>query len=142
MSKQDTAEGSSAFALVIRVEPADIDQLGHVNNVTYLRWVQDIAVAHWKAAAPAKDQEKLLWVVLRHEIDYKHLAFVHETLLARTWVGRAAGLKFERYTEFVRASDGKLVAKARTVWCPLDACTGRPVEVSPEVRAGFSVTKL
>ncbi|MGH9655493.1 MAG: acyl-CoA thioesterase, partial [Bryobacteraceae bacterium] len=52
------------FELPISVSAADIDQIGHVNNVSYLRWVQDAAVAHWRAAAPAADQEKLLWVVL------------------------------------------------------------------------------
>ena len=49
------------FELPVAIEPADIDQLGHVNNVTYLRWVQEAAVAHWKSAAPAVDQAKLFW---------------------------------------------------------------------------------
>ncbi len=44
------------FEIDIQVTPADIDRLGHVNNVVYLRWVQDAAVAHWRAAAPAADQ--------------------------------------------------------------------------------------
>ena len=51
------------FELAIAIEPSDIDQLGHVNNVTYLRWVQDVAVAHWQSVAPAADQASLLWVV-------------------------------------------------------------------------------
>ena len=55
------------FELPIRVEEADIDALGHVNNVTYVRWVQDAAVAHWTAAAPAAEQARLLWIVLRHD---------------------------------------------------------------------------
>jgi acyl-CoA thioester hydrolase len=138
MGQQEAARLADAFELTIQVKPDDIDQLGHVNNVTYLRWVQDIAVAHWKATAPEEDQKKLFWVVIRHEIDYKQPAFLGEALLGRTWVGQAAGLKFERHTEFVRANDGKLVAKARTIWCPINALTGRPVEVSPEVRASFS----
>ncbi|MGP8243941.1 MAG: acyl-CoA thioesterase [Bryobacteraceae bacterium] len=53
------------FELTIPVEPADIDALGHVNNVAYLRWVQDAAVAHWRAIASAEDQARLLWVVVR-----------------------------------------------------------------------------
>ena len=125
-----------AFEQTIIVAPGDIDQLGHVNNVTYLRWVQDIAVAHWTTNAPEEDQRKLLWIVLRHEIDYKQPAYVGETILARTWVGPASRLKFERHTEFTRG--GVLLAKARTIWCPLDAVTVKPVEVGPEVRAKFS----
>lgn len=122
----------------ISVGPADIDQLGHVNNVRYVHWVQDAAVAHWRAAAPAADQNKLLWVVLRHEVDYVRQAFEGEQLIARTWVGHATRLKFERLTEFIRLQDGKRIAKARTIWCPIDPVTAKPVEVSAEVRSIFS----
>jgi acyl-CoA thioester hydrolase len=128
-----------AFELAIEVEPADIDQLGHVNNVTYLRWVQEAAVAHWTAAAPAADQANLLWVVLRHEIDYKQAAFLGDGIIARTWVGSASRIRFERFTELLRARDREVLAKARTVWCPIDSRTGRPASVSGEVRASFSV---
>ncbi len=127
------------FELAIAVEPADIDQLGHVNNVIYLRWVQEAAVAHWTAAAPATDQAKLLWVVVRHEIDYQQAAFLGDRIIARTWVGSASRIRFERFTELRRASDRSLLAKARTWWCPIDTRTGKPASVSPEVRACFSV---
>jgi acyl-CoA thioester hydrolase len=127
--------------MAIAVEPADIDGLGHVNNVVYLRWVQDIAIAHWKAVASAADQEKLLWIVVRHEIDYKQAARLGDAIRARTWVGAATRIKFERHTELLRASDGRLLAKARTVWCAIDAVTGKPTSVSAEVRAGFSVAE-
>ena len=126
------------YELSIQVQANDIDQLGHVNNVTYVRWIQDVAVAHWKATAPEADQQKLLWIVLRHEIDYKQPAFLGQELIARTWVGNASRLKFERHTEVVRRSDGKLLVKALTLWCPIDAVTGRPVEVSGEVRRIFA----
>ena len=99
--------------------------LGHVNNVVYVRWVQDVAVAHWRAVASAADQEKLLWIVVRHEIDYKQAAHLGDTILARTWIGVATRIKFERHTELRRASDGVVLAKARTIWCPIDAVTGK-----------------
>ena len=127
------------FELAIAIEPADIDQLGHVNNVTYLRWVQDVAVAHWQSAAPTAEQAKLLWIVVRHEIDYKQAAYLTDGIIARTWVGTASRLRFERHTELLRSSDRAVLARARTVWCPLDAQTGKPVSVSEEVRAAFSV---
>lgn len=78
-----------AFELRITVGESDIDQLGHVNNVRYVQWVQDIAVAHWQATASEADQKGLLWVVLRHEIDYKQPCFLRDELIARTWVGSA-----------------------------------------------------
>jgi acyl-CoA thioester hydrolase len=127
-----------AFEQVLRVEAADIDTLGHVNNVVYLRWVQDIAAAHWRTLAPQEDQATLVWVVMRHEIDYKHPAGPGDEIALRTWVGEAEGLRFERHTEVLRRADGKLLARARTVWCPIDARTGRPRRVSPEVRGLFS----
>jgi acyl-CoA thioester hydrolase len=127
-----------AFELLIPIDAADIDALGHVNNVTYLRWVQEVAVAHWQAAAPAADQAALAWVVVRHEIDYKRPAFLHDQIVARTWVGTAKRHRFERLTELLRAADRKLLARARTIWCPIDRRTGKMTDVSPEVRARFS----
>jgi acyl-CoA thioester hydrolase len=130
---------TEAFEIPVHVEPADIDELGHVNNIVYLRWVQEVAVAHWRAIAPPADQARLLWIVLRHEIDYRQAARLDDAILLRTWVGGATRLKFERHTEVLRASDRGLLAKALTIWCPIDAQTGRPTNVSPEVRAIFSL---
>jgi acyl-CoA thioester hydrolase len=129
---------AEVFELPITVLAADIDQLGHVNNVVYLRWVQDVAAAHWHAAAPPADQVKVVWVVVRHEIDYKRPALLADAVLARTWVGTASGRRFERHTEILRVADRRLLARARTVWCPIDRQTGRLTDVSPEVRARFA----
>jgi len=130
---------SHAFEITLPVEAADLDELGHVNNVTYVRWVQEAAVAHWRALAPAGDQAKVWWIVLRHEIDYLQQAFLGDAIVARTWVGNASRVRFERFTELLRAADRTLLAKARTLWCPIDAQKRRPVAVSAEVRARFSV---
>ena len=126
------------FELPLTIEPTDIDMMGHVNNVTYLRWVQEAATAHWNHAAPAEDRVRLLWIVLRHEIDYKRAAFREDAIIGRTWVGTAVRLRFERFTEILRASDRSVLATARTVWCPVDAQTMKPTAVSPAVRAFFS----
>lgn len=125
--------------LPITVRPDDIDRLGHVNNVVYLRWVQEAATAHWTAAAHPEDQESTLWVVRRHEIDYLRSAVEGDELLARTWVGRAERRAFDRHTEIVRRSDGRVLARTRTVWVPIDARTLRPTDVNERVRARFSV---
>jgi acyl-CoA thioester hydrolase len=127
------------FELPIQVAPADIDALGHVNNIVYLRWVQDVAKAHWFAAAPPEDQAGLVWMVVRHEIDYLAPAVAGDEIVLRTWVGAAAGLRFDRHTEVLRAADRKVLAKAKTVWVPIDAASGRPKRVSERVRKMFSV---
>ena len=127
------------FDLPITVQHADIDALGHVNNVIYLRWVQDAAVAHWRHAASVEDQEELLWVVVRHEIDYKRPALLHDNLIVRTWVGAATRRAFDRHTQILRQGDQRLLAQARTVWCPIDRKTGKPTDVRDDVRKRFSV---
>ncbi|MFI5207159.1 MAG: acyl-CoA thioesterase [Gemmatimonadales bacterium] len=123
------------FELPLTVVPGDIDVLGHVNNVVYVRWVQDAAVAHWRALTSHLQQEGLAWVVVRHEIDYKRAAHAGDRLIARTWVGPASRNTFERHTEIVRADDRKLVVKARTFWVPVDSRTGRPTSVPDDVRS-------
>jgi acyl-CoA thioester hydrolase len=126
------------FELPMAINPADIDRLGHVNNVVYLRWVQDAAVAHWKARATPEQQSAYFWVVVRHEIDYKHAARPDDGIIAQTWVGQADELTFERHTEILRASDRRVLAKAKTLWCPISAKSGRPVRVDDDVRQMFS----
>lgn len=126
------------FDLALEVLPGDIDQLNHVNNVVYLRWVQEAAIAHWTAAAPRQAQETLFWVVVRHEIDYRRPAVLGDGIIARTWVGPATQRQFERNTEILRAADGVLLARARTLWCPMAMATGRPTEVGDAVRDAFS----
>ena len=129
---------AEAFELTVPVLPADIDELGHVNNTVYLRWVQDAATAHWQALASAEDQAAIVWVVMRHEIDYKAPAFGDDEILLRTWVGTASRLTFERHTEICREYDRQLLAQARTLWCPISTATRRPTRVPPEVRERFS----
>lgn len=127
------------FEITIQIQPADIDELGHVNNVVYLRWVQDAAVAHWRTLATPDMQAEVLWVAVRHEIDYKHPAVPGDLILARTWVGPAGRRSFERNTEIVRDGDFKLLARARTIWCPIDPRSLAPTDVSDQVRRLFSV---
>jgi len=128
------------FELEITIAPEDIDELLHVNNVVYVRWVQEAATAHWCATATPEQQAALVWVVARHEIDYRHAARLGDRVLARTWVGMARGRLFERHTELVRVNDARLLARALTLWCPIDLASGRPATVDDDVRARFSVS--
>jgi len=129
---------SAPFEIVVPVLPADIDEQNHVNNTVYLRWVQDVATAHWRTIASREAQETIGWVVLRHEIDYKAPATLGDEIVLRTWVGEATRLTFERFTEIRRNRDHALLSKARTLWCPINTQTNRPIRVSAEVRAQFS----
>jgi acyl-CoA thioester hydrolase len=130
----------NVFEVPITVTEADIDGLGHVNNVVYVRWVQEAAIAHWSVLSTEEERARLLWVVIRHEIDYKRAAYLGDALVARTWVGKVDGLAFERNTEIVRSGDHRLLAKARTLWCPVDAKSLKPMEPGAAVRAKFSAS--
>ena len=128
-----------AFEITVPVQRADIDQQNHVNNTVYLRWVQEVATAHWEALAPHAAREAIGWVVLRHEIDYKTPAGLGDEIVLRTWVGQATRVTFERFTEMRRSSGHELLAQARTLWVPVNTATGKPTRVPPEVRALFSI---
>ena len=129
---------STPFEMIVRVQQDDIDEQKHVNNTVYLRWIQEVATAHWRTLASPAAQEAVGWVVLRHEIDYKAPATLGEEIALLTWVGKATRLTFERFTEIRRHGDSQLLSKARTLWCPINTQTGRPVRVAAEVRAQFS----
>jgi acyl-CoA thioester hydrolase len=133
-----TVRPEQTFDLVVPVQPGDADELGHVNNTVYVRWVQDIATAHWRAIASAESQEAVAWVVVRHEIDYKAPALPGDEILLRTWVGKATRITFERHTQILHAGRKQLLAQARTLWCPISSRTGKPQRVSDELRAQFS----
>lgn len=130
--------GGTSFEQTFPVAPADLDEQAHVNNVVYVRWVQDVATAHWRDRAPADVRQAVGWVALRHEIDYLAPAVLGDEIRIRTRVGHLEGLTFERWTEITRVADGRLLARSRTLWCPVDPRTGRPRRVSAEVRALFS----
>lgn len=141
MTEQPAEAQSSAsqqYQLAVHVIANDIDELGHVNNTVYLRWVQEVAIAHWRAVAAPAMQEAIVWVVLRHEIDYKTPARCGDEVVLQTWVGEASRLTFERHTRMLRATDQQLLAQARTLWCPISTKSGRPTRVTPELRAQFS----
>jgi acyl-CoA thioester hydrolase len=137
-----TGGGASAlperYSLVIPVLPGDIDVNGHVNNVVYLRWVQEAATAHWSARTSEAEQAAVVWVVVRHEIDYRHAATPRDVIEAVTWVGPASRHTYERNTELRRSADGEVLALARTLWCPLDPGTGRPCRLAEDLRSRFS----
>ncbi len=117
------------------VKTDDIDAQDHVNNVRYLQWIQDIAVAHWLAKATNTQKTEIVWVVLRHEIDYLRPAFENEEITATTWVGTPEGAKWERFTEIQRGE--QVLVKAKSIWCALDKKRLRPRRIDVELKDTF-----
>jgi acyl-CoA thioester hydrolase len=106
------------------VAPEDADELGHVNNVVYVQWIQDIAAEHWRETADPELVETVVWALLRHEIDYERAAYPGDILTIRTWVGTATPVKYERHVEIVD-QEGRTLVTSRTLWAPIDRSTGR-----------------
>ena len=123
--------------MTFKAKPEHIDELGHVNNAVWLQWVQDIAVAHWSAVAPAEQQAAYVWVVTRHEIDYRGNVALGESVTAETWIPEPPkGARFDRCVAF-RDRPGKVLVEARSTWALLDRKSGRLLRVRPEVAAPF-----
>lgn len=125
-----------AFSMAVTAQPADIDELGHVNNAVYLKWIQDVATAHWSAVAAPTHAQAYVWVVTRHEIDYLRQTLAGETLTLTTWVGEPKGARFDRHVE-IAGPDGAIRVKAVTTWAIIDRATGRLARVRPEIAAPF-----
>lgn len=124
------------FTHIFTAQPEDIDELGHVNNAVWVKWVQEVALGHWYAIAPAEHQARYFWVILRHEIDYRGNLNVGESVVAETWVGEPKGARFDRFVRFTR--DGKMLVEAKTTWAPIEKATGRLVRITPELAAPFT----
>jgi acyl-CoA thioester hydrolase len=127
------------FTRIFTPTPADIDELGHVNNAVWVRWIQDMATAHWAAVADPAHVEAYIWVVTRHEIDYRGNVALGESVTAKTWIEKQPrGATFDRRVEFVNAA-GKTIVSANTTWAMIDRASGRLCRVPAEVAAPFFV---
>lgn len=126
------------FAIPITPEPADIDELGHVSNLVYLRWVMDVAMAHSRAVGWDYPQYRAfgaVFVVRRHEIDYVAQVRLGQVLRAETWVDAWRQASCIRKTELLR--DGQVVARAATTWALMELASGRPQRIPGELLAQF-----
>jgi acyl-CoA thioester hydrolase len=127
------------FAIPINPSAADIDELGHVSNLIYLRWVQDVAMAHSRARGWDWQRYRTLgavFVVRRHEIDYIAQVTLGQTLRAETWVDSWRAASCIRKTELLR--DDKVVARAATTWALIDFTSGRPQRIPGDLVAQFA----
>ena len=127
----------ASYTTTIRAGADDIDELGHVNNAVWVRWIQQIATEHWQSLAAPEQQQAHIWVVTRHEIDYRGNVREGETVTAETWVGEAPrGARFDRHCRFV-GEDGKVRVEAKTTWALIDRASGRLLRVPAEMAAQF-----
>jgi acyl-CoA thioester hydrolase len=129
---------ANRFAMTFTARPEHIDMLGHVNNAVWVQWMEAVATAHWEADARAQDIAAYVWVVTRHEIDYRGNIGAGDSVEARTFIPegpRAA--RFDRRVDFVRVGEGKPIVSARTTWAMIEVASGRLCRIPAEVAAPF-----
>jgi acyl-CoA thioester hydrolase len=131
---------SSAYRHPIRVEPADIDELGHANNVVWVRYVNAAAIAHSRSVG--LDHEtylalRVIWVVRRHDIEYLAPALEGEHLEAFTWVASLRGATSLRRTVITR--DGRDLLRGETTWALIDTESGKPRRIPQEMMARYGL---
>jgi len=125
----------------ITAAAADIDELGHVGNLVYVRWILEVATAHSHALGWDHARYRALgaiFVVLRHEIDYLAQVFAGEALVAETWVDSWRLASCVRRTELRRGD--RVVARGATTWAMISLASGRPQRIPEEILALFGAT--
>ena len=121
----------------LKVDEKHLDKQKHVNNVQYVQWVQDVAEEHWEVRASKEQKAKVIWVVIRHEIDYKKETFLDDNISLQTYVGETTHVTSIRHVIIKNADTGKLIAEAKSTWCLLDAESKKPVRISEDLRSVF-----
>lgn len=130
---------SPIYSKNISIPASAIDENGHVNNVTYVQWMQDIAVEHYASIGGIEAQgPDSTWVIREHRIEYLLPAFEGEEIEIRTWVENIRKVRSLRMYEFVRKSDGKVLVKGETDWVFVDVKTGIPKAIPQEVGQVFN----
>lgn len=125
----------------LRPRWSDMDAYGHVNNVTWLDYLQEARVDMFHAFSSEAGGGMLAEgvVVARLVIDYKAaLVFRPEPVRIETWVSRATSASFTLDYEVVdRAEAGAAVryVTAQTVLVPVTLADGRPRRMRPGEQA-------
>jgi acyl-CoA thioester hydrolase len=130
--------GSSAspiFRYDFTIPPEAVDQNGHVNNVVFVQWMQEAAMQHFEflGGVPPMLAAHGTWYVRSHKIEYLQPAFVGERLEVRTWIAGVRRVRSLRKYEFRRRPDDQLLVQGETDWVFIDAGSGRPMAIPPEV---------
>ncbi len=120
---------------LIGVDPADIDFMGHVNNASYLKWVQAAVIDHWRTLAPAEAVAQHLWIALKHEITYRKPTFLGDDVIATVLLERVQGAR--AFYETIIKRGEEVLAEVKSSWCCVDADTLRPARLARDIVQRF-----
>jgi acyl-CoA thioester hydrolase len=120
------------------VTAGDLDQLNHVNNVSYVQWVQDIAEEHWLKNTSKDITDNYFWVLVSHHIQYKNQAVLNDELIIKTYVTKSEGVSSVRQVEILNKSTNQLIVTSETKWCFMSVASKRPTRIPSEVATLFN----
>lgn len=135
---------SNRYAQTFTADAGHIDIMGHVNNAVWVQWMEALATAHWQADASPADQSTYIWLVTRHEIDYRGNIVAGQAVHAETFIpDPPKGARFDRRIDFTPlgpdgAPTGRPIVSARSTWAMLEAASGRLMRVPADVAAIFA----
>lgn len=123
------------FEYHLDVAETEIDDQGRVNNAVYLTWVQTAVLRHWARFAPQRAVAESLWVAIKHEIRYRHPAYLHDHVVVRLLLEKLRGA-LAHYRARIDCGDETL-AEVASCWCRLDAATKKPARLARDLVARF-----
>jgi acyl-CoA thioester hydrolase len=130
-----TPQAAQTCEYNVDVAAEDVDEMGHVNNAVYLKWVQAAVLRHWRCLAPKEVVAAHLWVALKHEISYLHPAFLHDHIVVRVVLEKLVGAR-AFYKTMINHGD-EVLAEIESCWCCLDSVTKKPVRLARDIVARF-----
>lgn len=122
-----------SFEKFITVTRDDLDALNHVNNVRYVQWVNDVAIAHWNQKATKEMLKKYAWALIKHNIEYKSAAVLNDVVKLKTYVTKAEGVTSIRIVEMYNNKTQNLLVRSETTWCLLNSVNLRPARITTEI---------
>lgn len=132
-----------SFVKTVTVGSGVIDGNGHVNNVAYVQWMQDIAIEHFSLlGGPGEMGDDLTWVAAEHKIRYLAPALEGDVIEIRTWVAEMRRVRSIRRYEFQRPADNKLLVRGETQWAVVDTKTGAPRQIPPAISRIFTASAV
>ena len=134
-------DSSAVFTDTFLVDDQFIDGNGHVNNVAYVQWMQDVAVAHFFSRVDRCETEKLgcTWFARSHNVEYLTPAFAGDEVRVSTWIVNWRRVRSIRKYRFERVGDGQVLAIGETDWVFVDVTTSRPRTIPDEIRSRFQL---
>jgi len=134
-------QSDPVYRYTFTVPAETLDQNGHVNNVHFVQWMQEVAVRHYESMGgiPPTQEIGATWVVRSHQVVYFSPAFAGDEIEVRTWVANLRRVRSLRKYEFVRVSDGVTLVRGETDWVFVDVESGAPIAIPKSVSSVFTL---